>query len=46
MEALDLWADAFSFSIEEEGSDLWRYHGFPYGNILVRFPWDVSRSTR
>ena len=43
-EILDLWPDALNFSIEEEGSDLWRYHGMPYGNILVRFPWEVSKS--
>lgn len=42
-ESLDLWPDALNFSIEEEGSDLWRYHGLPYGNILVRFPWEVSK---
>jgi lipopolysaccharide transport system ATP-binding protein len=43
MEMLDLWSDAMTFSIEEEGSDLWRYKGLPYGDILVRFPWDVSK---
>jgi lipopolysaccharide transport system ATP-binding protein len=43
MESLDAWPEALNVSIEEEGSDLWRYHGLPYGNILVRFPWEVSK---
>jgi lipopolysaccharide transport system ATP-binding protein len=43
VETFDLWSDALTFSIEEEGSDLWRYKGLAYGNVLVRFPWEMLK---
>lgn len=39
IETLDVHDGLLSFTVEESGSDMWRYQGKRYGSILVNFPW-------
>jgi lipopolysaccharide transport system ATP-binding protein len=39
VEVFDAHDGILKFKIEEAGSEMWRFHGRQYGNILVQFPW-------
>lgn len=39
LEMYDVQDGRFAFQVVESGSTMWKYRGQPYGNILVRFPW-------
>lgn len=39
IEMFDYYEHLLSFHVEESGSDMWKYQGKSYGNILVHFPW-------
>jgi len=41
IEVFDYHDHVFTFSIEESGSNMWQYRGAQYGNLLVRFPWEL-----
>jgi lipopolysaccharide transport system ATP-binding protein len=38
-EIYDLREHAFNFRVDESGSDMWKYQGSNYGNILVDLEW-------
>ena len=39
IETLDVHDGILRFTVEESGSEMWRYQGQRYGSILVNFPW-------
>lgn len=43
VEEYDKREHALSFRVEESGSDMWRFQGANYGNILVKLPWKWSK---
>lgn len=46
IEVFDAHDEILKFKIEEVGSDMWRFHGRQYGNILVQFPWRHEQQER
>lgn len=41
---LDFHDNILSFTIEETGTNMWRYQGNNYGNVLVDLPWQHTQS--
>ncbi len=45
VEVFDLREHALTFTVEEVGSTMARYHGARYGVVLVDFPWEQTGGT-